>query len=94
MDAHCGALSYFVLFIVLSLFLWILLCIGIISSRRASWLLCFSLIRGMCTFCHGLFALPLGVIGRLCSVPVARSVSSVLPLVRENRKNLQCSCDF
>ena len=26
---------------------------------------CFSLVCGLCTVCHGVFALPLGVIGRL-----------------------------
>ena len=31
----------------------------------------FSSVCGMCTVCHGLFALPLGVICRLCSVIVA-----------------------
>ena len=31
----------------------------------------FFFVYGLCTVCHGLFALPLGVIGRLCSVSVA-----------------------
>ena len=30
-----------------------------------------SLVYGLCTVCHGMFALPLGVIGRLSSVTVA-----------------------
>ena len=33
-----------------------------------------SLVYGLCTLCHDLFAPPLGVIGRLCSVIVALSV--------------------
>ena len=32
---------------------------------------CLSLVCNMCTVLHGLFALPLGVIGRLCFVFVA-----------------------
>ena len=36
-----------------------------------SWLPCFSLLCGVCTACLGLFALPLGIFGRLCSVIVA-----------------------
>ena len=34
-------------------------------------MLSFVLICGLCTVCLGLFALPLGVIARLCSVVVA-----------------------
>ena len=41
---------------------------------RESWLLCFSLICDMCAVCHSLFALPLGVIGRLWSAIVTISV--------------------
>ena len=35
------------------------------------WLLCFSLICGVCTICQHIIALPFGVIGRLCSVIIA-----------------------
>ena len=35
---------------------------------RGSCLLCFPSVRGLCSVCQGLFALPLGVIVRLCSV--------------------------
>ena len=38
---------------------------------RGSWLFCFPLVFGLCTVCLGLFAVPLGVIGRLYSVIVA-----------------------
>ena len=42
------------------------------KSKAASfWPLCFSLVCGMCAAFHDLFALPLGVIGRLCSVIMA-----------------------
>ena len=44
---------------------WYWICWG-----RESWLICFSLVCDWCTVCHGLFALPLGVIGRLWSVIV------------------------
>ena len=43
------------------------------ERERESWLLCLSLVCGVCTVCHGLFTFPLGVIGRLCSVIVALS---------------------
>ena len=33
--------------------------------KKKSWLFSFSLVCGLCTVCHGLFALPLGVIGKL-----------------------------
>ena len=51
-------------------------CLNVMFSRfclafRGSWFLCFSLICGLCTVCLGLFVLPLGVVGRLCSVIVA-----------------------
>ena len=32
---------------------------------------CFVLVCGLCTVCHGLFAIRLGVISRLCSVILA-----------------------
>ena len=35
------------------------------------------LVVGLCTVCHGLFALPLGVIGRLCSV-VKRTATELI----------------
>ena len=35
--------------------------------RRGSWLLCYFVVCCVCTNCHGLFPLPLYVIGRLCS---------------------------
>ena len=38
---------------------------------RGSWLHCFSLVCGLCTVCHGLFALPLSVIDRIWFVIVA-----------------------
>ena len=39
-------------------------------TLEESWLLCLTLVCGICTVCHSLFALPLGVVGRLCSVIV------------------------
>ena len=38
---------------------------------RLSWLLFLSSVYGTCTVCLGLFPLPLGVFGRLCSLIVA-----------------------
>ena len=38
---------------------------------RKGWLLCLSLVCGLYTFCHCLFAIRLGVIERLCFVTVA-----------------------
>ena len=61
----------FVPFIVLSLFLWILLSFVDISLGMRRCLLSFSLVCGYCTVCHGLFALPVCVIGRLFSVSIA-----------------------
>ena len=46
-------------------------CIVITLLWKRSWLLCFSLVCGLCTVCHSLFSLPLGVISRLWSVIVA-----------------------
>ena len=42
-----------------------------VGEGVGSWLICFSLVSGLCAVCFGLFALPLCVIGRLCSVIVA-----------------------
>ena len=48
---------------------WILPVIVITSFGNGSWLLCFFfLVCGLCIVYHGLFALLLGVIGRLCPV--------------------------
>ena len=41
------------------------------GGERGKWLFCFSLVCGLYTVCHGLFALPLDVIGRLWSVILA-----------------------
>ena len=43
----------------------------VITLLGKSWVFSFFLVCGLCTFYHGWFALPLGVIGRLCSVTVA-----------------------
>ena len=45
----------------------VLSCLALRSSfwGRGSWLFCFSLVGSLCTVCHGLFDLPLGIISWL-----------------------------
>ena len=58
--------SYLVLFIVLLLYL-----VGLVQRSPTG---CFAFLWFVAsTVCHGLFALPLGVIGRLCPTTVAIS---------------------
>ena len=54
------------LFVILLLFLMSLVrrC-DHLTGERGSWLFCFHAVCHMCAVCHGLFALPLGVIGWL-----------------------------
>ena len=56
-------------------------------------LLCFSLVCGLCTLRHGLFALPLGVIGKLYYAivallghlgPIVKSIVSLTSLLMTN----------
>ena len=62
--------SYFVLFVV-EMFLMTYLASWSPRWGRGNWFIYFSLVCGLYTFCHSLFALPLGVITRLSSVIVA-----------------------
>ena len=67
------------LFVILLLYLKCPVCImftlrgGGMGEGRGSWLLFFSLVCGLCTVCHGFFALPLGIVVRLilrlCLIP-------------------------
>ena len=71
---RCLAFHVFLLFAVLFLYsvdyVWHF---DRLVGGKESWLLYLSMICGMCTVCHGLFALPRGVIDRLYCVFVALS---------------------
>ena len=66
-------------------------CSGIVitSLGRGSCLPCFSLVHGMCTLCHDLFALPFAIISRLYPVCGSFRLSSILFIWARAQQNLQ-----
>ena len=60
----------FVVFVDLCVW-WILSSFVIALQRKRGWLFCFSIVCGIFTVSHGLFALSLGCIGRLCCMIVS-----------------------
>ena len=67
--AQCGAFSCFDMFLIV-LLLFLSSTVIILLWERGHLLLSSCLVCGLCTFRHGLFALLLGIIGRICTMIV------------------------